>query len=163
MSLQLTSTAGGANEGAVLADMLVIDANIPIRAVLGSKVRKLFQTYSSEAPLFLAPELAFEDAAVYLPSILAKRNRFDIDVAASMAYLQRFVEPVPHELYAEFEEESRERLRLRDEEDWPVLAAALATGAAIRSEDKDFFGTGVAVWTTSRVEIYLKKQVLPEE
>jgi hypothetical protein len=27
------------------------------------------------------------------------------------------------------------------------------------SEEADFFGTGVAVWTTSRVEIYLKARM----
>jgi predicted nucleic acid-binding protein len=58
---------------------------------------------------------------------------------------------------------ARDRLRQRDESDWPVLATALGLGAAIWSEDQDFFGTGVAVWTTRHVEIYLKKQVLPEE
>jgi predicted nucleic acid-binding protein len=49
-------------------------------------------------------------------------------------------------------------LRDRDESDWPVLAIALALGCAIWSEDQDFFGTGVAVWTTSRIEIFLKSK-----
>ena len=26
------------------------------------------------------------------------------------------------------------------------------------TEDADFFGTGIAVWTTNRIEIFLKKQ-----
>jgi predicted nucleic acid-binding protein len=46
----------------------------------------------------------------------------------------------------------------RDEDDWPVLATALALACAIWSEDTDFFGTGVAVWTTNRIEIFLKAQ-----
>jgi predicted nucleic acid-binding protein len=49
-------------------------------------------------------------------------------------------------------------LRGRDEDDWPVLATALALGCAIWTEDTDFFGTGVAVWTTNRIEIFLKAQ-----
>jgi predicted nucleic acid-binding protein len=56
------------------------------------------------------------------------------------------------------EAEARQRLRGRDEEDWPVLAAALSLSCAIWTEDTDFFGTGVAVWTSDRVEIFLKEQ-----
>lgn len=58
-----------------------------------------------------------------------------------------------------FEEEARVRLRGRDEEDWPVLASALALACPIWTEDMDFFGTGVPIWTTNRVEIFLKAQV----
>jgi len=55
-----------------------------------------------------------------------------------------------------FENEARERLHGRDDNDWPVVASALALGCGIWSEDADFFGTGVAIWTTSRIEIFLK-------
>ena len=50
---------------------------------------------------------------------------------------------------------ARERIDRRDEDDWPVLAAALALGCPIWTEDTDFFGCGVATWTTDRVELYL--------
>jgi predicted nucleic acid-binding protein len=60
-------------------------------------------------------------------------------------------------LYAVFETDARQRLRGRDESDWPVLASALGLGCPIWTEDADFFGTGVAVWTTTRVEIFLKQ------
>jgi predicted nucleic acid-binding protein len=45
-----------------------------------------------------------------------------------------------------------------DESDWPVLATALGLACAIWTEDADFFGTGIAVWTTNRIEIFLKSQ-----
>ena len=51
----------------------------------------------------------------------------------------------------------RQRLRGRDESDWPILATALGLACAVWTEDADFFGTGVAVWTTNRVEIFLSK------
>jgi predicted nucleic acid-binding protein len=38
----------------------------------------------------------------------------------------------------------RQRLNKRDEEDWPVVAAALAFDCPIWTEDTDFFGCGVA-------------------
>ena len=75
-----------------------------------------------------------------------------------MEYLRQIIEPIDHELYGEFEAEARERLRDRDETDWPVLAIALGLDCDIWSEDQDFFGTGVAVWTTNRIEILLKSQ-----
>jgi predicted nucleic acid-binding protein len=76
-----------------------------------------------------------------------------------LEYLKEIIEPVDCELYGEFESEAKERLRERDESDWPILATALALGCPIWTEDADFFGTGVAVWTTARVEIFLKSQV----
>lgn len=54
--------------------------------------------------------------------------------------------------------EARERLRGRDETDWPVLATALGLGCDVWTEDQDFFGTGIAVWTTNRIEIFLKSE-----
>lgn len=48
-----------------------------------------------------------------------------------------------------------QRIGLRDPMDWPVVAAALALDCPIWTEDKDFFGTGVATWTTDCIEIYL--------
>jgi len=50
------------------------------------------------------------------------------------------------EVYGVFEALSRERLRDRHPEDWPILAAALALGCPIWTEDTDFFGCGVATW-----------------
>jgi predicted nucleic acid-binding protein len=51
---------------------------------------------------------------------------------------------------------ARQRLQGRDPEDWPVLATALLIGCPIWTEDTDFFGAGVATWTTDRVELFLQ-------
>lgn len=90
--------------------------------------------------------------------LLEKRGKPDADIAASLDYLRTMIEPVDRELNAIFENEARERIRGRDEDDWPVVACALALACGIWTEDADFFGTGVAVWTTSRIEIFLKSQ-----
>jgi hypothetical protein len=74
---------------------------------------------------------------------------------AALAYLQSLIQPILQDPYGLFEEEARQRLRGRDEEDWPVLAAALALSCAIWTEDTDFFGSGIAVWTSDRIEIFL--------
>jgi hypothetical protein len=55
--------------------------------------------------------------------------------------------------YCLLEAEAQQRLRGRDGEDRPVLAVALPLSCDIWTEDTDFFGTGVAVWTSDWVEI----------
>jgi predicted nucleic acid-binding protein len=62
---------------------------------------------------------------------------------------------VEFENFRRFEVPARQRISCRDEDDWPVLAAALALECPIWTEDTDFFGCGVATWTTDRVELYL--------
>jgi predicted nucleic acid-binding protein len=46
------------------------------------------------------------------------------------------------------------RVSPRDPDDWPVLACALLLNCPIWTDDRDFFGTGVATWTTALVELY---------
>ena len=137
--------------------MIVLDANILIRAVLGRRVRELIDTYSTRGVRFFAPDVAFADAEKYLPPLLKKRGK-PHDLSGSFSYLRKIIEPVTPELYAIFEAEARLRLRGRDENDWPVLAAALGLACGVWTEDADFFGTGIAVWTTNRIEIFLRKQ-----
>src|SRR5258706_11942665 len=136
--------------------MIVLDANILIRAILGRRVRQLLDRYAPEGVRFFAADVAFDDAQKPLPALLKKRGKPESDVPLSLAYLRTIIEPIDRELYAVFESEARSRLHDRDEDDWPVLASALALGCGIWSEDADFFGTGIAVWTTSRIEIFLK-------
>jgi len=95
--------------------------------------------------------------------LLEKRGKQDVDVPASLEYLRHIIEPVDREIYGLFENEARQRLRGRDENDWPVLATALGLACAVWTEDADFFGTGIATWTTNRVEISLKAQAKSAE
>ena len=134
--------------------MLVLDANILIRAVLGSRGLALLRAYADQVEFFM-PDTAFEEARENLPEILERRN---VPVAPAMAILNQLidvVQAVGAETYQSFEHLARQRIARRDEDDWPVLAVALALGCAIWTEDTDFFGCGVATWTTDRVELYL--------
>jgi hypothetical protein len=107
---------------------------------------------------FTLPMSPFADAQKYLPPLLLKRGKPAADVPATIRYLQSLVQLVEEESYGAYEDEARKRLKGRDEDDWPVVAAALALGCAVWTEDTDFFGTGVAVWTSNRIEIFLKAQ-----
>jgi hypothetical protein len=72
--------------------MIVLDANILIRAVLGRRVRHLLETYAAQRVRFFAPDIAFEDAEKYLPVLLKKRGKPDADVLASLEYLRQIIE-----------------------------------------------------------------------
>jgi predicted nucleic acid-binding protein len=69
--------------------------------------------------------------------------------------MKSIVRVIPAEVYADLEADARLRLRRRDEDDWPIVALALHLGCPVWTEDQDFFGSGVATWTTDRVELYL--------
>ena len=133
---------------------IVLDANILIRAVLGSRVQSII-IENAKSVRFFTPAAAFDDARKYLPALLEKRG---IDGAAALKVLdalEAVVQPLEAELYASFQRDALERIAVRDADDWPVLACALAIGCPVWTEDADFFGAGIATWTTDRVEIYL--------
>lgn len=145
--------------------VLVLDANILIRAVLGRRVLSLLDAYVGRVH-FLAPEIAYTDASSHLPEILTGRGLPTEAVAhlvkqEALHRLPLLVTPVPHDAYADLEPEARMRLRGRDEEDWPVVALALRLDCPVWTEDQDFFGTGIPTWTTDRVEIYLSQEQVP--
>ncbi|HTG62817.1 MAG TPA: PIN domain-containing protein, partial [Terriglobia bacterium] len=68
----------------------------------------------------------------------------------------RLVESVDSSLYGDYERLAREGVEVRDPDDWPVVAVALLLDLPIWTEDRDLFGSGVATWTTDRIEVYLK-------
>ena len=134
----------------------MLDANILLRAVFGVRVRELLESYEDSA-VFYSPDVCFEDARRYIPDI-ALRRRFDAEVALDLLdQVALIVEAVDRSLYERYEEIARARITFRDPDDWPVVAAALMLKAPIWTEDQDFFGTGVATWTSNRVEIYLRE------
>lgn len=135
---------------------IVLDANVLIRAVLGKRARHLILTYGSSVDFF-APDMAFREARKYLPGLLLKRSVDPKPALAVLDALESVVLPLDFELYSAEREEALSRIGARDANDWPVLACALALGCPIWTEDMDFFGTGVATWTTNRVALYLRR------
>ncbi len=98
--------------------------------MLGRRVRELIDTYAAKGVRFFAPDVAFADAEKYLPPLLKKRGK-PHDLSGPLGYLRQIIEPVTPEIYAPFESEARLRLRGRDEDDWPVLAAALGLACGV--------------------------------
>ncbi len=131
---------------------------------MGRRVLDVLQRYV-DGTGFLTPAFAYTEVAGRLPTILVARgirgNAVTDLIEREVPRLQLLVEPVPLEFYGAFEPESRARLRNRDESDWPYLALALAMNCPLWTEDRDFFGTGIATWTIDRVELYLKADTAP--
>ena len=139
---------------------IVLDANILIRAMLGVKVGGLLAKYANTID-FCAPSIAFDDADAHLPDIMAKRGIGPAELSLGLDAVRILVEEVPAEATAPMRAEALRRIGRRDPDDWPIIAAALALGCPIWTEDKDFFGAGVATWTSDLVEIYLLGDTTP--
>ncbi len=133
---------------------IVLDANILIRAVLGRRVRELIVD-NAHMVQFFAPDVAYADARKYLPSLLEKRGVKSEPAMAVLDALESIVRPLELGVYEGLQTQALQRIAIRDADDWPVLACALTIGCPVWTEDADFFGTGVATWTSDRVELYL--------
>lgn len=133
---------------------IVLDANILIRAVLGKRTRELLLEYATTVQFF-TPDVAYADARKYLPALLKKRAVRSDAAMAVLDSLNAIVRPVESEFYMGSQQQALQRIAIRDADDWPVLACALTLGCPVWTEDVDFFGTGIATWTTDRVELYL--------
>jgi predicted nucleic acid-binding protein len=133
---------------------IVLDANILIRAVLGKRVRELIVD-NADAVQFFAPDVAYADARKYLPVLLEKRGVKSEPVMAVLDSLESIVWPLELGVYEGLKTQALQRIAMRDADDWPVLACAMTIGCAVWTEDADFFGTGIATWTSDRVELYL--------
>ena len=134
---------------------IVLDANVLMRAVLGRRVDRLLERFASQVT-FLAPEVAFDDVHEHLASVLTKRGELNalqpaLEKLTKLRLAVRAVDPAEYE---SMKAAALARIGPRDPDDWPILACALALNCPIWTEDKDFFGTGVATWTTALVELY---------
>lgn len=129
-----------------------------MRAVLGTRVARLIRDYAVAVDLLTVDE-AFDDVAIYLPEVLAKRGGAEAEIRAAITKLESlrpFIQTIPTTLFEALESQARERLKGRDEDDWPYLALALVLDCPIWTEDTDFFGCGIPIWTTDRIELYLR-------
>ena len=133
---------------------IVLDANILIRAVLGQRVRGLIQAHAGTVKFF-APDVAYADAAQYLPALLMKRGIDPIPAMQVLDALGRIVHSMGLDVYGGLQQQALRRIEMRDADDWPVLACAMVLDCPVWTEDADFFGTGIATWTTDRISLFL--------
>jgi predicted nucleic acid-binding protein len=132
---------------------IVLDANILIRAVLGTKVRGIIQN-SAPSVQFFTPDFCYDDAVKYLPMLFAKRNLPTDDALEVLDRLVAMINIVEANVYSLYENEAKQRISVRDINDWPIVAASLLLDCPVWTEDSDFFGSGVATWTSDRIHLY---------
>lgn len=136
---------------------IIVDANILIRAVLGVRVRELIERFC-ESTAFYVAESNVEEAMQYLSELAPRRGIREDIWREAFAVIMGAVQIIPQVELAAAESEARARIGRRDPEDWPAVAAAIQFDCPVWTEDEDFFGSGVATWTTSTIEIYLQKE-----
>lgn len=132
---------------------LVLDANILVRAALGPRARGVVERHAANAGFFV-PAFCVAEAREHLPAIIGKRGWGTARVMAALDAVQGMLQVVDAALYANAMDEALSRLAGRDADDAHVLALALTLNCPIWTEDRDFFGTGVATWTSAQVERY---------
>jgi predicted nucleic acid-binding protein len=132
---------------------LVLDANILIRAVLGQRVRSILESHADRISFFI-PETAYVEAEEHLAALVIKRGDDPATALRLLRAMAALGTIVSLDLYAEHEAEARKRLAARDPDDWPILAAALSLNCPIWTEDTDFFGCGVATWTSASIDSF---------
>lgn len=133
---------------------IVIDANILIRAVFGIRVRSLMEKYCANTA-FYAAEANVDEASRYVPLLAEKRGIDEATWREALETLTTMIQIVPQDELVTVKSEALARIVRRDPDDWPAVAAALLLDCPIWTEDSDFFGAGIATWTTDTVSIYL--------
>jgi predicted nucleic acid-binding protein len=133
---------------------LVLDANILLRAVFGASVLP-FMTRFADSVAFSTPDVCLTETLKHIPVVSLRRGVQVDDGFELFEEVVKMIEVVELVFYSQYEVAARRRIAARDPNDWPILATALLLDCPIWTEDQDFFGTGVATWTTNNVEIYL--------
>ncbi len=132
---------------------IVLDANILIRAVLGVRVRELIERYCDDAAFYVA-ESNVEEAMQYLAELAPRRGIREDVWRPSFAAILAAVQIIPEDQLQGMRTEATERIGQRDPGDWPAVAVALHLGCPVWTEDEDFFGSGIAPWSTGTIEIF---------
>ena len=61
-----------------------------------------------------------------------------------MSELTNFIAAVDANLYEIYEVEAKQRIAVRDIDDWPIVAVSLMLNCPVWTEDADFFGQRVS-------------------
>ena len=119
-------------------------------------MRSTIEKFASSTQFF-APDICFADARKYLPALFAKRNLRADEAIAVLEGLTSLISVMDANLYEIYEVEAKQRIAVRDIDDWPIVAVSLMLDCPIWTEDADFFGAGVPTWTSDLVHLYLSK------
>jgi predicted nucleic acid-binding protein len=128
--------------------LIVLDANIIVSAIVGKYARRQMSHLVDAGADLAAPAPQFSEALDVLTGKLGATLAEAVAALEQLLQVIRLLEPAA---YAMMETSARARLQDRGQRDWPVLAAAMTFDAGVWSNDRDFFGVGIAVWSTRNV------------
>ena len=98
-----------------------------------------------------------EKQSFYLANVLAAKHNLDEGLWRSVFVgVMNAVQIIADDVLISLESKAKARIASRDINDWHAVAAALLLDCPVWTEDNDFFGSGVATWTTATVELYLE-------
>lgn len=126
---------------------LVVDANPILSALIGGRARDLL--VAPVDTLFFTTEQTLAEVREYLPRLAARHNLDPQLLSATLVTIP--LEVRARGSYAGKIAEASRRLAQRDPEDVDLLALALELGAPVWTNDRDFAGIGVEVWTTAEL------------
>ena len=94
---------------------------------------------------------------------ISERRGFLPDEQAALLFsatseLSTCLNVIPSEAYIPFRTAALGRIP-QDPDDWPSVALALALEAGIWTEDRDFFGSGLATWRTPVLQVVLETEL----
>lgn len=133
--------------------LLILDANIIIRAILGKKVKDYLTSYAEKVDFF-TPDTCTKEAKKYLPILFEKRDLRPELALEVFSKVECLLQVIDSSIYQERATEAQLRIKDRDFRDWPAVATALVLKCPIWTEDQDFFGVGIPTWTTDRIHLF---------
>jgi predicted nucleic acid-binding protein len=130
---------------------LIADASAVVAELLRARGRALLS--HPDVRWFTTVEIQGEvrHEVVRRIRILADRQQLPAEQAITLTQralllFEETVSVIPQGVYTPFADLAR--ARIGDPQDWSAIALALASGASIWTEDRDFFGVGLPVWNT---------------
>jgi predicted nucleic acid-binding protein len=127
----------------------LIDTNILVRCSLGRALTRVTELRDRGVSIMTTENNVDELFRTLTEKFALSAERVD-------AELRRVLEPMEVISAGEYEHlrgAADERLRDGGKSDWPALAAAMALEGEIWSEDVDYFGIGIPVWSTANVHL----------
>jgi predicted nucleic acid-binding protein len=127
---------------------LFVDTNILVRCSRGLAFAHIVKAISNGVELSTTSRNAEEFAGVL-------QGVFGFDEREAMIEVGRILQPfeiVEQEDLLDYEPAAESRLHEGGKSDWPSLAAAIAMDCGIWSDDRDYFGVGVPVWSTANIK-----------
>ena len=143
----------------LVPELLVLDASSAVAEALRVRGLALFQDVRLELHM---SEAAWSETRHELRrrvGVIGARQGFleeelEALYTAALGTLETCLHIIPVEAYAPYEETARARVPA-DPNDWPSAALALALDTGIWTEDRDFFGSGLATWHTPVLQYHL--------